>query len=247
MSLSGSEPATCVVAYPLAHDGAISSGSPEETYEAAQGMGRYEITEEQREQALITGKLALTPEQQELAFADEFVKMAFDYGLQYYGMARFGMASAFMPAGATVLHHAIEMFLQGCLALKDTPAQIRKYYHTYHSHGLLSLWADLTPRYPDAGLAEFDSAILALEKFSGIRFPQRLAGKGGMMQVGFAEPPAPPRPSERDFMLDARPLDKLVVKLFEVADFNPAAFGWLLKHKHAEPYFVLYNEHPLIR
>ena len=67
------------------------------------------------------------------------------------------------------------------------------------------------------------------------------------MQVGFAESPAQPNPSDRDFMLDARPIDKLVVKLFQVADLNPSFFGLLLKNKHAAPYFVIYNEHPLIR
>ena len=48
-------------------------------------MSRYEITDEQREQIRTAGTLTLTPEQKDLAFADDFVRMAFDYGLQYYG------------------------------------------------------------------------------------------------------------------------------------------------------------------
>lgn len=210
-------------------------------------MDRPEITDEQREEIRATGKRTLTPEQRDLSFADDFVHMAFDYGLQYYGMARFGLAAHFMPVASTVLHHAVEMFLQGCLALQDAPAQIREYYETYYSHRLPKLWSELTPRYPNAGLAEFDDSIVSLEKFREIRFPENLVQFGGMMQVGFGEVSLQSPPSDRDFGLDARPLDKLVVKLFELADFNPACFSWRLKHTHAEPYYVLHNEHPLMR
>ena len=151
-----------------------------------------------------------------------------------------------MPVASTVLHHAIEMFLQGCLALRDAPIEIRKYYQTYYGHKLPKLWNALTPRYPDAGLAEFDNIIMALEKFREIRFPENLAQAGGMMQVGFGGPPSQV-PGDRDFILDARQIDKLVVRLFELAHLNPAFFGSRLNNTHAQSYYLIYNEHPLIR
>jgi hypothetical protein len=69
-----------------------------------------------REEIRPTGKLTPTPEQKELSFADSFVTMAFDYGLQHYGAARFAFASGFSQVAPTLLHHAVEMFLQvpGC-------------------------------------------------------------------------------------------------------------------------------------
>ena len=47
----------------------------------------------------------------------------------------------FLPVPATLLHHALEMFLQGCLAVQDTPAQIHRYAKVYRSHKLPVLWA----------------------------------------------------------------------------------------------------------
>jgi hypothetical protein len=73
---------------------------------------RWRITDEQREEIRPTGKLTLTPEQKELSFADSFVTMAFDYELQHYGAARFALASGFSQVALTLLHHAVEMFLQ---------------------------------------------------------------------------------------------------------------------------------------
>jgi hypothetical protein len=210
-------------------------------------MRGYDLNDEQRRELRTTGKLTKTADQLDADFADDFVRMAFDYGLQYYGMARFGLAAHFMPVALTVLHHAVEMFLQGCLALKDSPAQIRKYYQTYYSHKLPKLWADFAPRYPNAGLAEFDNSIVALEKFREIRFPENLAQRGGMMSAGFGEVPPQSQPRDRDFTLDARLIDKLVVRLFEIAELNPPFFNYLLKSEHAEPYFAFRNEHPLIR
>jgi hypothetical protein len=209
-------------------------------------MGRYEITEEQREEIRTTGNLTLTPEQRDLAFADGLVRMAFDYGLQYYGMARFGLASHFMPVAPTILHHAVEMFLQGCLALQDSPKEIRKYYQTYFSHKLPKLWEPLKLRYPDARLAEFDDTIKALEKFREIRFPENLAQSGGMMQVGFGDIPSQTESTDRHFTLDARSVDKLVKRLFEVSDINPTSFPMILRNKHAKEFFVIYNDSPLI-
>ena len=70
---------------------------------------RWRITDEQREEIRPTGKLTLTPEQKELSFADSFVTMAFDYGLQHYGAVRVrlglqsGRADATAPRGGDVL------------------------------------------------------------------------------------------------------------------------------------------------
>lgn len=208
-------------------------------------MSRWEITEKQREQIQATGRLTLTPEQVEASFADSFVTMAFDYGLQYYGAARFAMASGFMPVQATLLHHAVEMFLQGCLALKDSPEEIHKYYQTYFSHRLPALWADLKKHFPSADLDEFDDTIKSLERFGEIRFPESVAYKGASMQMGFGDVSGLQSTDPRDFRIGAPQIDALILKLFRVADMNPRFFDWRLKNKHAEPYFTMHNSAPL--
>ena len=213
-------------------------------------MSRYEITDEQRAEILRTGNFKLTPEQRELSFADSFVRMAFDYGLQYLGAARFALASAFCEIGPTLLHHAVETFLQGCLAVQDTPAQIRNYRETYFSHKLPRLWQALTPRYPAAGLDEFTAAVDGLERFREVRFPESLAAFGGCIQVGFFDP-GPNAGStshpERNFSFGTEQIDRLVAKLFEVAGFSPSAFDWRLRNVHAAPYFAMHSSAPLVR
>lgn len=67
------------------------------------------------------------------------------------------------------------------------------------------------------------------------------------MSAGFGELPPRPQPGDRDFTLDARAIDKLIAKLFEISNLNPPSFNYLLKNQHAEPYYVLHNEHSLMR
>lgn len=215
-------------------------------------MGRFQLTDLQKAQVAATGQPpVLTPEQLEDSFADAFVLEAFSYGLQYYGAARFGFAAMFLPVPATLLHHALEMFLQGCLAVQDTPAQIHKYAKVYRSHKLPVLWAALKPRYPNAGLAPFDGTIDVLERFREVRFPDNIAEFGVNLNVTFTDLPpqpavgAPPVAPGRVFTLDMRPVDRLVVKLFQVAEINPGFFDSLLRHPEGGRYFALRNEVPL--
>jgi hypothetical protein len=210
-----------------------------------------QLTDEQREQIRATGESpVLTSAQKDDAFADDYVLAAFRFGLQYYGAGRFAVASAFMPVGSTILHHGVEFFLLGCLAVEDTAAQIRECRNTYRGHHVQDLWSALKARYPNAGLGEFDSPVASLSTFEAIRFPERFVGHGARLQVGFGEPGRQSGgdlkvPADRDFMLDVRPIDKLVVKLFEIADLNPRFFDYTLKHQLAEPFFTLRNETPL--
>jgi hypothetical protein len=42
-----------------------------------------------------------------------------------------------------------------------------------------------------------------------------------------------------------RPVDRLVVKLFQVAEINPGFFNSLLRHSEGGRFFALRNEVPL--
>ena len=106
-------------------------------------------------------------------------------------------------------------------------------------------------RYPNAGLAPFDGTIDVLERFREVRFPGNIAEFGVNLNVTFTDLPpqpaggAPPAAPGRVFTLDMRPVDRLVVKMFQVAGINPGFFDSLLRHPEDGRYFALRNEVPL--
>ena len=68
-------------------------------------MDRFQYTEAQKEYIRVTHQSPeLTPAQMDDRLADEFKLESFNYGLQYFGAARFAMAAGFVPAGPSILH-----------------------------------------------------------------------------------------------------------------------------------------------
>jgi hypothetical protein len=209
-----------------------------------------EITDEQRKELTETGKITFTPEQLDARFVDDYASNAFTYGIQYLGAGRFALASFFAPVGASLLHHAIEMFLKGTLARGDEASAIRRYWKTY-GHRLGDLWRAVCERYPAEGLHEFDDAIAALDEFEDIRYPEALIKKGAFIELGFAEPVEQQsgagnlRPEPR-FALGMPKIDHLIKRLFEITNFNPEFFSTYLRAPRAAPFFALMNDSPLI-
>jgi len=212
-------------------------------------MDRFQFTEEQK--AMLTvGKVAvLTLAQKDDRLADDFKLKSFEFGVQYFGASRFAMASGFLPAGPSILHHSVEYFMLGCLSIKDTAAQIRNYRNTYKGHNLLPLWAELKSRYPRVGLAAFNRNVTDLSRFRQLRFPLQMV-PGGRIQIGAGQPSrkqmgATRVPQNRDFALDFQAIDALIPKFFQIADVNPRFFDSMLKHIEARKYFMLRNATPL--
>lgn len=213
-------------------------------------MDRFQLTKEQKTYVLTTGKApVLTSAQEDDRLADDFKLKSFEFGIQYFGASRFAMASGFLPAGPSILHHSVEYFMLGCLSLNDTAAQIRDYRNTYKGHDLLPLWTELKSRYPAAGLGAFDRNITDLSRFRKLRFPLQMAS-GGRIQVGVEQPSrkqtgAMRVPQDRDFALSFGAVDALIPNFFQIADMNPRFFDCMLEHIEAKRYFTLRNATPL--
>ncbi len=208
-----------------------------------------EVTDAQRRELAETGRITWTPEQADARFANDYALQAFEYGLQYYGAGRFAAASGFIPITASLLHHAVELLLRGCLAQSDCVHEIRRYRRTY-SHGLSDLWAEFRSRQRDAALDEFNELVEGLHEFEDIRYPENLIANGAVIELGFAEaiaprlPDTPVRPEPRFLLLVPR-VDKLVRRLFEIAGYNPQFFDHYWHQTHAQRYFEHMNHFPI--
>jgi hypothetical protein len=69
------------------------------------------------------------------------------------------------------------------------------------------------------------------------------------MQVGLADPGGAGSrmiSADRQFNFGTPPIDRLVVRLFKLADLNPPFFNYRLKNEHAGMYFALNNATPLV-
>jgi hypothetical protein len=215
-------------------------------------MDRFKFTDEQKEYMVANPLMPppeLTPAQKDDRLADDFKHESFRYGLQYFGAARFAMASGFLPAGPSILHHSVEYFLLGCLSVKDMASQIRDYRNTYKGHNLLPLWDELKSRYPNVDLAAFDRNVNDLSKFRQLRFPLQMV-RGGRIQIGAGQPSRKQTgvmrvSQDRDFALDFQAIDALIPEFFKIADLNPRGFDSMLKHVEAERFFTLRNDTPL--
>jgi hypothetical protein len=209
--------------------------------------GKMKYTEKQIKESLRTGRMTLTPEQLAQAFAEDYPWRAFDYGIQYFANGRFAIVAGLQPVGANLLHHALEMYLKGCLAKRDKAPEIRRYWKTYR-HSLSRLWKELKRRFPNASLAEFDDAIAELDKFEVLRFPETISKSGAHIQTGFVDlvPPAGPSTNQpSQFNLCVPPIDRLVKRLYELAEFNPEA-SMHARNEHAVKYLELQNQTPLV-
>jgi len=147
----------------------------------------------------------------------EFFRLA----IQYYAAGRFAAHSSLIPVAGNLLHHAVEMALKGGLAKSLPEAEIRAF-----RHGLSALWTrfvGLALEPPPPGL---DDAINALDRFEGLRYPERWLGDGAEMTLSFRKDMAvtteggtmAPLP-RYDLVLEG--VDELMQFLFRASGVNP--------------------------
>lgn len=153
----------------------------------------------------------------------------FDLATQYYVVARFSAFAGLLPVYGNLFHHAVEMYLKGCLSSKLTLSELKGL-----NHNLWKIWQRFKQEVADATLSRFDDAIRELHKFENLRYPDKIISQGMQVAFGikkgdfsFASSPKgqPPR-----YGITVEEIDSLVEALFEKASVNPKAFtGSLLK------------------
>src|SRR5262245_47522946 len=106
----------------------------------------------------------------------EFFRM----GLDYYAAGRFAAIGGLYSVAGNLLHHAVEMLLKG--ALSDVLSEKQRFGFR---HRLDELWKEYKRHSGDATLNTFDSALLGLDKFEEIRYPEKPVAEGMILQIAF--------------------------------------------------------------
>ena len=152
----------------------------------------------------------------------------FQRATQYYAAGRQASLAQLFPVNATLLHHAVELFLKGgllrALSLNDLEA-IR--------HNLKKLWRVFGEHFPDSTLSAHDATVAALHKFERIRYPDAEVLKGMVGQFAVLRSEVVPVQRTRGVALPKYDLvledvDHLVQVVFSKVNARPAAYYLLL-------------------
>ena len=150
-----------------------------------------------------------------------------------------------MPVSANLLHHAVEMFLKGCLVQR---VGFKGLPRGRNGHDLNALWLKFQRHYDYPSLDRFTPVIADLHNFEKIRYPENLITGGGSLGIGF---PSGARhvqlqgPKVPEYQIAVEDIDSLVKTLFELGSVNPNFFQSLLNQEHARKYFKFRNKNPL--
>jgi HEPN domain-containing protein len=168
----------------------------------------------------------------------EYVRSA----LHYYITARFATINALVPLAGNLAHHAVELFLKAAL-LKNTTEKERK---DKLRHDLPNIWERYKALMNKAELNKFDQTIADLDKFEGIRYPERIMRLGMTLEAGFVRNPAPVQHAGMPrYELALEELDELVQLIFKLARLNPGFYTTMLYKEDGLRYLNNQNKTPL--
>lgn len=159
----------------------------------------------------------------------------FDFGTQYYVAGRYAVFARLNPVAANLLHHAIELYLKGCLV--DTLHLNDMKKGKVFGHDLLRGWQLFKSKTGDPTLDRFDGAVSDLNKYEDIRYPDDIIAKGLICSIGFGQPSVTPQRQEPQYHLDVEPIDSLARALFHHASLNPKFFVMNLAPSEREYFF----------
>ncbi len=95
-------------------------------------------------------------------------------------------------------------------------------------------------------LNKFDRTITDLDKFEGIRYPERIIRLGMTLEAGFVRNPAPVQHAGMPrYEIVLEELDELVQVIFKLANLNPAFFTNMLHREDGRRYLNDQNKTPL--
>lgn len=211
-----------------------------------QGVHKASLTPEMLTEWRETYQVAMKPPSAK-DVADRLRFDFFELGLSYYvsGRAQY-FAVRVGPVIGTLFHHAIEMYLKGCLCAFMTPEELKRI-----GHRLVRLWNRFHKVQPWGGLMRatapadkeavgkallgFRQFVVELDKFEDLRYPD--AVRGFTMSLGPTRPSRAEeiliggRPSRSShFQLYLEDVDRLVVGLHTAGSVNMLAQVMRLTH-----------------
>ena len=142
-----------------------------------------------------------------------------DLGCQYYAIARYCATTNFSPIGATMFHHAIEMFLKGYLVRTHSSSRLKKI-----GHNLAKLWLMFKETTSDATLARYDHTISHLDRVELLRYADAMVNEGFMLNVrlGVLSPVRlPGLENLPQYNINVSDLDDIVLVVFAACSVNP--------------------------
>jgi len=151
------------------------------------------------------------------------LQLFFSSATQYYVSGGFAVFAGLSPLAGNLLHHAVEMYIEGVLSKTLTMTELKKL-----SHNLPVVWEAFKAQVGDASLRGSDALVSSLHKFEELRYPDSVLSSGMMVTISVSRDSAsgigaPARP-EPTYKLYLEEVDALVDKIFQVASLNPAFF-----------------------
>jgi hypothetical protein len=148
----------------------------------------------------------------------------FTLATQYYVAGRFAALAHLNPVIGNLLHHAIEMYLKGCLSKNLSLSELKKL-----GHNLPCAWTKFKTQTTDPALNYFDRIVKRLHDFEELRYPDSILTKGMASTINIRSASLPagnggPDRTEPIYELCLEEIDELVTKLFAVASVNPSFF-----------------------
>jgi hypothetical protein len=141
--------------------------------------------------------------------------------VQYYAAARSAARAGLLPVCGNLYHHAIEALLKSPLSKRHSLTELKRHY----AHDLLALWEAFKQEFSAEGLGGFDEAIINLQRFERLRYPDAVIEEGAAMMVGrFVDAPETDSNGAPRYQVAPPVVDHLVGKIFELCSKNPAFF-----------------------
>ena len=97
--------------------------------------------------------------------------------IQYYVAGRSAAIDQILPVCGNLLHHAVEMSLKAALTDGLTMPELKKL-----GHSLPKIWAAFTTSFPEANVPAFNQAVVELDRFEELRYPDSILAKGAMIE-----------------------------------------------------------------
>jgi hypothetical protein len=142
-------------------------------------------------------------------------------GLHYHVAARYSAFAGLVQVCGILFHHAIEMYLKGCLRQRLNEGKLRQL-----GHNLSECWKRFKDEMSDARLDTFDATIAALDQHEDLRYPEWIAPAGVMtLIINFSKPrnlPSAQFNRGRQFDLIVDDVDALAKVILEKSKLNSA-------------------------